>query len=203
MTLSLSKGETLSLTKTVPGLTKMLIGTGWDPQETDDPNAEEYDLDASAFMLTKDGKVRSNQDVIYYGMHEDKTKPLISACGSIYHHGDNRTGEGDGDDEKITIDFSKVPADVEKISIVVTIHEADKRKQNFGQVDNSFIRLVNEETGDEELRYDLNEDFSTQTAVIFAELYRYKGEWKVRAIAQGYTEKIPLGAMFTKFGVNK
>ncbi|WP_347902888.1 TerD family protein [Pseudomonas purpurea] len=176
MALTLQKGGNLSLSKTDPSLTKILVGLGWDPRATD---GAEFDLDASAFLLGANGKVRSDADFIFYNQ-------LKSADGSVEHTGDNRTGAGDGDDEVVKVDLSRVPADVDKIAFTVTIHDAEARKQNFGQVGNAFIRIVNEVTGAEIVRYDLAEDASVETAMIFAELYRNNGEWKFRAVGQGY-----------------
>ena len=176
MALTLQKGGNLSLSKTDPTLTNVLIGLGWDPRATD---GQDFDLDASAFLLGANGKVRSEADFIFYNQ-------LKSADGSVEHAGDNRTGAGDGDDEVVKVDLTRVPADVDKIVFVVTIHEADARKQNFGQVGGSFIRVVNEKSSAEVVRYDLAEDASTETAMVFAELYRNAGEWKFRAIGQGY-----------------
>ncbi|GFM83496.1 tellurium resistance protein TerD [Pseudomonas cichorii] len=176
MALTLQKGGNLSLSKTDPTLTNVLIGLGWDPRATD---GQEFDLDASAFLLGANGKVRSEADFIFYNQ-------LKSADGSVEHAGDNRTGAGDGDDEVVKVDLTRVPADVEKIVFVVTIHDADSRKQNFGQVGGSFIRVLNEKSSAEIVRYDLAEDASTETAMIFAELYRNNGEWKFRAVGQGY-----------------
>lgn len=189
MALTLSKGQNLSLTKEAPGLKKALVGLGWDPRATD---GQEFDLDASAFLLGANGKVRSDEDFIFYNQ---KT----SACLSVNHTGDNRTGEGEGDDEQIQVDLSMVPADVQRIAITVTIHDADQRRQSFGQVSNAFVRIVNEETGAEVVRYDLSEDASTETAMIFAELYRHNGEWKFKAIGQGYAGG--LKAMCDQYGI--
>lgn len=177
MALSLQKGGNLSLSKEAPGLTKILVGLGWDPRSTD---GTQFDLDASAFLLNASGKVRGDADFIFYNQ-------LKSPDGSVEHTGDNRDGAGDGDDEAIKIDLSRVPVDVEKIAFTVTIHDAVNRRQNFGQVGNSFIRIVNEANGSEIVRFDLAEDASTETAMIFAELYRHNREWKFRAIGQGYT----------------
>ena len=176
MALSLSKGGNLSLTKEAPGMTKVLVGLGWDARSTD---GQDFDLDASAFLLKADGKVRAETDFIFYNQ-------LKSVDGSVEHTGDNRTGEGDGDDEAIKVDLSKVPADIDRIAFTVTIHEAEARKQNFGQVRNAFIRIVNQDNNNEVARYDLAEDASTETAMIFAELYRNGTEWKFRAIGQGF-----------------
>ena len=176
MALTLSKGGNLSLSKTDPNLTKILVGLGWDPRATD---GAEFDLDASALLLGANGKVRSEADFVFYNQ-------LKSTDGSVEHTGDNRTGAGDGDDEVLKVDLSRVPADVDKVVFIVTIHDADARKQNFGQVGGSFIRVVNEVTGAEVVRYDLAEDASSQTAMVFAELYRNGAEWKFRAIGEGY-----------------
>lgn len=176
MALTLQKGGNVSLTKTDPSLTKIMVGLGWDPRATD---GTEFDLDASAFLLAANGKVRGDADFIFYNQ-------LTSRDGSIQHTGDNRTGVGEGDDEAIKVDLSQVSADIDKVAFVVTIHDAEARKQNFGQVANSFIRVVNEASGAEVVRYDLAEDASTETAMVFAELYRSDGEWKFRAVGQGY-----------------
>ena len=190
MALSLQKGGNLSLSKEAPGLTKILVGLGWDPRATD---GAEFDLDASAFLLGATGKISSEADFIFYNQ-------LKSADGSVEHTGDNRTGAGDGDDEVLKVDLSRVPADVDKIAFTVTIHDAEGRKQNFGQVSNSFIRIVNEANGSEIVRYDLAEDASTETAMIFAELYRNNGEWKFRAVGQGYAGG--LRAVANGYGMN-
>ncbi|MFW9081751.1 TerD family protein [Pseudomonas sp. P2757] len=190
MALTLQKGGNLSLTKTDPSLTKILVGLGWDPRATD---GAEFDLDASAFLVSASGKVRSDADFIFYNQ-------LKSADGSVEHTGDNRTGAGDGDDEVLKVDLSRVPADVEKVVFVVTIHDAEARKQSFGQVGGSFIRVVNEVSGAEVVRYDLAEDASTETAMMFAELYRNNGEWKFRAVGQGYAGG--LKAVANSFGLN-
>ncbi|WP_412528903.1 TerD family protein [Burkholderia lata] len=190
MALTLQKGGNLSLSKTDPSLTRILVGLGWDPRATD---GAEFDLDASAFLLGVNGKVRGEADFIFYNQ-------LRSQDGSVEHTGDNRTGAGDGDDEVIKVDLSRVPADIDKIAFTVTIHDAEARKQNFGQVSNSFIRVVNEISGAEVVRYDLAEDASTETAMIFAELYRSSGEWKFRAVGQGYAGG--LRALANGYGMN-
>ncbi len=190
MALSLQKGGNLSLSKTDPSLTKILVGLGWDPRATD---GTEFDLDASAFLLGAGGKVRGDADFIFYNQ-------LRSPEGAVEHTGDNRTGEGEGDDEVIKVDLSLVPSEVEKIAFTVTIHDAEAQRQNFGQVSNSFIRIVNELSGAEIVRYDLAEDASTETAMIFAELYRHNGEWKFRAVGQGYAGG--LRALANGFGMN-
>jgi tellurium resistance protein TerD len=190
MALSLQKGGNLSLSKTDPSLSRILVGLGWDPRATD---GTEFDLDASAFLLDANGKVRGDADFIFYNQ-------LKSPDGSVEHMGDNRTGAGEGDDEVVKVDLARVPAEIEKIAFTVTIHDADVRKQNFGQVSNSFIRIVNEVSGAEIVRYDLAEDASTETAMIFAELYRNNGEWKFRAVGQGYAGG--LRALANGFGMN-
>ncbi|MBN3779078.1 MULTISPECIES: TerD family protein [Burkholderia] len=190
MALTLQKGGNLSLSKTDPSLTRILVGLGWDPRATD---GTEFDLDASAFLLGANGKVRGEADFIFYNQ-------LRSQDGSVEHTGDNRTGAGDGDDEVLKVDLSRVPADIDKIAFTVTIHDAEARKQNFGQVSNSFIRVVNEISGAEVVRYDLAEDASTETAMIFAELYRSSGEWKFRAVGQGYAGG--LRALANGYGMN-
>lgn len=190
MALTLQKGGNLSLSKTDPTLTKILVGLGWDPRSTD---GQEFDLDASAFLLNATSKVRGEADFIFYNQ-------LKSADGSVEHTGDNRTGAGDGDDEVVKVDLSRVPADVDKVAFTVTIHDAEARKQSFGQVGNAFIRVVNETTGAEVVRYDLGEDYSTETAMIFAELYRNNGEWKFRAVGQGYAGG--LKALANNYGIS-
>ena len=190
MALSLQKGGNLSLSKEAPGLTNIVVGLGWDPRSTD---GTQFDLDASAFLLNASGKVRSDADFIFYNQ-------LKSLDGSVEHTGDNRDGAGDGDDEAIKVDLSRVPADVDKIAFTVTIHDAESRRQNFGQVSNSFIRIINEANSSEIVRYDLAEDASTETAMIFAELYRHSNEWKFRAVGQGYAGG--LRALANSYGMN-
>ncbi len=190
MGLSLEKGGNLSLTKTAPGLKKLVVGLGWDARSTD---GKEFDLDASAFLLDANGKVRGESDFIFY----NQTK---SPEGSVEHTGDNRTGEGDGDDESIKVDLSLIPAAIQKIAITVTIHEAAQRSQNFGQVSNAFIRVVNSENNEEIVRFDLAEDASTEAAMVFGELYRNGEEWKFRAVGQGFNGG--LNAMCAQFGIN-
>ena len=190
MALSLSKGGNISLSKTDPGLKKILVGLGWDERAT---SGAEFDLDASVFMVGENGKVRGDHDFIFYSQ-------LQSPDGSVVHTGDNRTGEGDGDDEAVKIDLDKVPADIQKLVVTVTIHDAESRKQNFGMVANAFIRVVNDETGTEVVRYDLGEDFAGETAVEFGEVYRHNDEWKFRAVGQGYNGG--LMAMCQRYGIN-
>ena len=191
MAVSLKKGQKVDLTKTNPGLKEVLIGLGWDTNKYD--GGSDFDLDAAAFLLKGDGKVTDDGDFVFYGN-------LKHASGSVEHLGDNLTGAGEGDDEEIVIDLSKVPENVEKIDFTVTIYEADERKQNFGQVENAFIRVINKASGEELIRYDLGEDFSIETAVVIGELYRNKGEWKFNAIGSGFSGG--LAALCKNFGVN-
>jgi tellurium resistance protein TerD len=190
MSISLSKGGNLSLSKEAPGLSKILVGLGWDTRSTD---GQAFDLDASAFLLGDGDKVRGDTDFIFYNQ-------LKSPEGSVEHTGDNTTGEGDGDDEVIKVDLDRVPTEIQKIAVAVTIHDAETRRQNFGMVTNAFVRIVNEANNGEITRYDLSEDASTETAMIFAELYRHGAEWKFRAVGQGYNGG--LGPLARNFGVN-
>ncbi|CUI02804.1 TerD family protein [Massilia sp. P8910] len=190
MAISLTKGGNVNLSKEAPGLTNMVIGLGWDARST---SGVEFDLDGTVFLLKADGKVRADTDMIFYNN-------LKSVDGSVTHSGDNRTGAGEGDDESITVDLSRVPADVEKISVCVTIHEAAARKQNFGMVSNAFVRCVNAANNSEIARFDLSEDSSTETAMIFGEVYRHAGDWKFRAVGQGFNGG--LGPLASSFGVN-
>lgn len=190
MSVSLSKGGNVSLSKSAPGLTELIVGLGWDARSTD---GSEFDLDGSAFLLTSTGKVRSDSDFIFYNN-------LISIDRSVEHTGDNRTGEGDGDDESIIVHLNKLPTNIDKIAITVTIHDAESRKQSFGQVSNAFIRCVNSTDGKEIARFDLTEDMSTETAMIFGEIYRHNGEWKFRAVGQGF--KGGLAALARNYGIN-
>lgn len=189
MAISLNKGGNLSLSKTDPNLVRILIGLGWDERSTD---GQAFDLDASAFLLTASGKVRGDHDFIFYNQ-------LKSLDGAVEHTGDNRSGQGDGDDESILVDLSKVAHEIDKIVITVTIHDAQIRRQNFGQVANAFIRVVNQDTGVEVVRFDLAEDYSTETAMVFGEVYRHNGEWKFRAVGQGYSGG--LAAMCAQYGI--
>jgi tellurium resistance protein TerD len=190
MSVSLAKGGNVSLSKEEPGLSRILIGLGWDVRATD---GVDFDLDASAFMLAAGDKVRGDADFIFYNN-------LRASDGSVEHTGDNRTGEGDGDDEAIKVSLSAVPADVQKVAVAVTIHDGEARNQNFGMVSNAFIRVVNDENGREIARYDLTEDSSVETALVFGEVYRHNGEWKFRAVGQGF--KGGLGPLATHFGVS-
>jgi tellurium resistance protein TerD len=171
MAVSLAKGGNVSLSKQSPGLTSVHVGLGWDLRQTD---GEPFDLDASVFLLNAAGKVRNERDFVFY--HN-----LTSACGCVVHQGDNRTGEGEGDDEVIVMDLAKISADVQKIVVTVSIDEANKRKQNFGLVNSAFIRVVNTVSGSELARFDLSEDASVATAMLFGEIYRHGAEWKFRA----------------------
>lgn len=190
MAISLSKGGNVNLSKEAPGLNKILVGLGWDARATD---GTDFDLDASAFLLKADGKVRSDADFCFYN-----NKSV--ANGAVEHMGDNKTGAGDGDDEVVNVELSKVPADVEKIVFAVTIHDAESRKQNFGQVAHAYIRIVNAEGSAEIARYDLSEDASTETAMIFGELYRAGTDWKFRAVGQGFAGG--LAPLARNFGVD-
>ena len=190
MGISLSKGGNVSLSKTDPSLKNVLVGLGWDARPTD---GADFDLDASAFMVKDDGKVRSDSDFIFYNQ-------MKSTCGSIEHTGDNRTGAGDGDDEAIIVLLDKIPTDVQRVVFCVTIHEADLRKQNFGQVSHAFVRVVNKDSNNEVARYDLSEDASIETAMIFGEIYRHSGEWKFKAVGQGYAGG--LAALAKQYGID-
>ena len=191
MAVSLRKGQKVDLTKGNPSLKKILIGLGWDTNKYD--GGFDFDLDAAAFLLGANGKVNSDDDFIFYNN-------LKHISGSVEHMGDNLTGEGEGDDEEIKIDLEKVPADVEKIDFTVTIYDAEKRRQTFGQVSNAYIRVVDDVTQQELIRYDLGEDFSVETAVVVGELYRNKGEWKFNAIGSGWSGG--LAALGKNYGVN-
>lgn len=191
MAVSLSKGQKVDLTKTNPGLEKIVVGLGWDTNKYDGGN--DFDLDSAAFLTNATGKVASDGDFVFYNN-------LMHASQSVQHLGDNLTGEGEGDDEQLKIDLSKVPSDVEKISFTVTIHEADTRGQNFGQISNAFIRVLNEATNEELIRYDLSEDYSIETSVVIGELYKHNGEWKFAAIGAGFEGG--LAALCGNFGIN-
>lgn len=176
MAISLQKGQKVDLTKGNAGLKKLTVGLGWDTNKYD--GGSDFDLDSAAFLLTDSGKVGSEKDFVFYGnkVHESK---------SVTHLGDNLTGAGDGDDEQLTVELDKVPSNIQKISFTVTIHEAESRKQNFGQVSNSFIRIL-DDNGQELVRYDLGEDFSIETAIVVAEIYRNGSEWKFSALGSGF-----------------
>lgn len=190
MAVSLVKGGNVSLTKEAPSMNVALVGTGWDARVTD---GQAFDLDASVFLVGENGKVLSDSHFVFYN---NTTSP----DGAVQHQGDNRTGEGDGDDEQVKIDLTKVAADVKKLVFAVTIHEAESRKQNFGMVSNSFMRVVNNDNGSEIARFDLSEDASTETAMIFGELYRHGAEWKFKAVGQGFAGGT--AALATQHGIN-
>lgn len=190
MAVSLTKGQKVDLTKDNPGLSKIIVGLGWDTNKYD--GGADFDLDAAAFLLNAEGKVTSDGDFVFY-------RNLKHTSGAVEHLGDNLTGEGDGDDEQIKINLKDVPAAIEKIDLTVTIYEADTLNQNFGQVSNAYIRIVEESTGRELIRYDLGEDFSVETAVVVGEFYRYKGEWKFNAIGGGF--RGGLEALCNNYGV--
>ena len=189
MTVTLSKGGNVSLSKECPGLKAVVCGLGWDANPLD---GQDFDLDASAFLLKEDGKVRTDADFIFYNN-------LKSKDGTVEHTGDNLTGDGDGDDESIKINLEAMPSDVQRIAITVTIHEATTRRQNFGLVRNAFIRILNSNDNNEIARFDLSEDFGTETSMIFGEIYRHSDEWKFKAIGQGYIGD--LGSLARNFGV--
>lgn len=191
MPVSLKKGQKVSLTKGNPGLSKVVVGLGWDVNQFDTGGA--FDLDGAAFLVTENGKVSRGEDFVFYGN-------LTHPSGSVQHMGDNLTGEGEGDDEQIKVNLSAVPANIAKIVFTVTIYDAETRRQNFGQVSNAFIRIYNEDTGEEMLRYDLGEDFSIETAAVFGELYKNGNEWKFNAIGSGYQGG--LAALCASFGVD-
>ena len=190
MAISLQKGGSVNLSKEAPGMKKMLVGLGWSLRATD---GDAFDLDGSAFLLGAGDKVRSDADFVFYNQNK-------SSDGSVVHSGDNRTGEGEGDDETITVELDKVPADVEKIAVCVTIHDAEARRQNFGMVSRAYVRCVDAITNAEVARYDLSEDASVEAAMVFGEIYRHNGEWKFKAMGQGFQGG--LGPMAKNFGVN-
>ena len=190
MGVSLSKGGNVSLTKEAPNLTAVIVGLGWDARTT---TGSDFDLDASALLTNAEGKVGNDQNFVFFNN-------LKSPDGSVEHLGDNLTGEGEGDDEVIKVNLAGVPADVEKIVFPVSIYEAESRQQSFGQVRNAFIRIVNQADNNELARYDLTEDASTETAMVFGELYRHGAEWKFRAVGQGYASG--LRGIAQDFGVN-
>ena len=189
--ISLFKGQKVDLTKNNPGLSKIIVGLGWDVNKYDGGSA--FDLDTAAFMLGSNGKVRADSDFVFYNN-------LKHSSGAVQHMGDNLTGIGEGDDEQIKVELSKVPSGIDKIAFTATIHEAEERKQNFGQVSNAYIRIIDEAKNAELIRYDLGEDFSIETAVVVGELYRHGSEWKFNAIGSGF--KGGLRALCQNFGVN-
>lgn len=177
MPINLSKGQKVDLTKGNPGLKHLMVGLGWDVNTFD--SGADFDLDAAAFLLNSSGKCPTEKEFVFYSNLEHPS-------GAVKHMGDNLTGEGEGDDEQIQVDLTKIPENVEKIAFTVTIYDADVRRQNFGQVSNAFIRIVDESNNTELIRYDLGEDFSIETAVVVGELYRHNGEWKFNAIGSGF-----------------
>lgn len=191
MGISLIKGQKIDLTKSNPGLKKIIIGLGWDTNKYS--GGADFDLDASAFLLGTDGKAHNDVDFVFYNNLKGRNDCVI-------HTGDNRTGVGEGDDEQIVLDFPKVPEDVARIGITVTIHDAQVRAQNFGQVSNAYVRVLNEETGAEILRYDLAEDFSIETAIVVCEIYKHGTEWKFSAIGSGFSGG--LSALCQNYGLN-
>lgn len=191
MAINLSKGQKVDLTKSNPGLSKVIVGLGWDTNKYD--GGQDFDLDSSVFLLDANGKAASEADFIFY----NNTK---GAGGAVEHTGDNRTGEGEGDDEQVKVDLSAIPSSIEKVSFAITIHDGEARSQNFGQVNNSYVRIVNESTNEELIRYDLGEDFSIETAIVVGELYRHGAEWKFNAIGSGYQGG--LGSLVKDFGLD-
>ena len=190
MAVSLSKGGNVSLTKEAPGLTDVVVGLGWDPRVTD---GQEFDLDASVFIVGENGKVLNDGSFVFYN---NKTSP----DGNVVHQGDNRSGAGEGDDEQVNVNLAGFAPETKRLVFAVTIHEADSRKQSFGQVSNAYMRVVNKADGKELARFDLSEDASTETAMIFGELYSHNGEWKFKAIGQGFAGG--LGPLAKDYGVN-
>lgn len=191
MAISLVKGQKIDLTKTNPGLKKVIIGLGWDTNKYS--GGADFDLDASAFIIGSNGKCGHDEDFIFYNNLKGRNECVI-------HTGDNRTGDGDGDDEQLIVDFPKMPADVAKIGFTVTIHDAIARGQNFGQVSNAYIRVLNEENGQEVLRYDLAEDFSVETAIVVCEIYKHENEWKFSAVGSGFAGG--LNSLCTNYGLS-
>lgn len=190
MAINLTKGQKVNLTKETPGLKNVMVGLGWDVNAYD--SGAEYDLDAAVFMTGADGKCPSDSDFIFYGN-------TTHTSASVQHLRDNRTGAGDGDDEVIKVALDRIPNNIQKLAFTVTIYEAEMRKQNFGQISNAYIRVVDERTGQEIVRYDLGEDFSIETAIVVGELYRNNGEWKFNAIGSGYHGG--LAALCQSFGI--
>ncbi|WP_203338888.1 TerD family protein [Planococcus beijingensis] len=191
MAINLSKGQKVDLTKSNPGLSKVIVGLGWDTNKYD--GGQDFDLDSSVFLLNSEGKTASEADFIFYNN-------TIGAGGAVEHTGDNKTGEGEGDDEQVNVNLSAIPASIEKATFTITIHDAETRGQNFGQVSNSYVRIINGDTNEELIRYDLGEDFSIETAVVVGELYRHGGEWKFNAIGSGYQGG--LESLVKDFGLN-
>ena len=191
MAVNLMKGQKVELTKTNPGLQKIVVGLGWDVNQFDSGSA--FDLDAAVFLTDASGKVTCDKDFVFYGNLEHPSH-------SVKHLGDNLTGEGDGDDEQVQVNLATIPQSIQKVAFSVTIYDAEVRVQNFGQVSNAFIRIVDEMTNTEILRYDLGEDFSIETAVVVGELYRHNGEWKFNAIGSGFQGG--LAALCANYGID-
>lgn len=191
MAITLSKGQKVSLTKGNPGLKHIVVGLGWDTNKYD--GGFDFDLDSAAFLLDENGKVNADTDFIFYNN-------LKHSSGAVEHLGDNLTGEGDGDDEQVKVDLSLVPQNISKIAFTVTIHEALERRQNFGQVSNSYVRVIDEDTNQELLNYELGEDFSIETAIVVCEIYRHNGEWKFSAVGSGFEGG--LEALCRSYGLN-
>jgi tellurium resistance protein TerD len=189
--ISLAKGQKVDLTKTNPGLSKIIVGLGWDVNKYD--GGHQFDLDSVAFLLNSEGKATGEKDFIFYGNKQD-------AAGSVMHSGDNRTGDGEGDDETLAIDLSKIPSAIEKIAVCINIHEAAERSQNFGQVSNAYVRVINEDNGEELLKFDLGEDYSIETGIVTCEIYRHSGEWKFNAIGSGFQGG--LAALCANYGLD-
>lgn len=191
MPINLAKGQKINLTKGNPGLKKIMVGLGWDVNAFD--SGADFDLDASAFLVGSNGKCISDKDFIFYGN-------LKHISGAVKHMGDNLTGEGEGDDEQIEVDLSLIPTEIEKVAFTVTIYDAESRRQNFGQVSNSYCRIVDENTGEELVHFDLGEDFSIETAIVVGEIYKNNGEWKFNAIGSGFQGG--LAALCSHYGID-
>jgi tellurium resistance protein TerD len=191
MAINLSKGQKVDLTKSNPGLSNVIVGLGWDTNKYD--GGQDFDLDSSIFLLNANGKCASEKDFIFYNN-------TVGAGGAVEHTGDNKTGEGEGDDEQVKVSLSTVPSSIERVTFAITIHDAEARGQNFGQVSNSYVRIINGDTNEELIRYDLGEDFSIETAIVVGELYRHNNEWKFNAIGSGYQGG--LGSLVRDFGLD-
>ena len=191
MPINLSKGQKVSLTKENPSLSRIMVGLGWDVNEFD--SGADFDLDASAFLLGANGKCPTEKEFVFYGN-------LAHPSGAVVHQGDNLTGAGEGDDEQIEVDLRQLPSNIERVAFTVTIYDSDRRRQNFGQVSNAFIRIVDETTGSEIIHYDLGEAFSIETAVVVGEIYKHNGDWKFNAIGSGFQGG--LAALCAHYGID-
>lgn len=191
MGITLTKGQKVDLTKGNPGIKKLIIGLGWDLNKYD--GGFDFDLDTAAFLVGDNGRVTSDLDFVFYNN-------LRHTSGAVEHLGDNRTGQGDGDDEQIMVDISKIPANISRVAFTVTIHDAQERRQNFGQVSNSYIRVINPENNEEMVKYELGEDFSIETAIVVGEIYKHNGEWKFNATGSGFEGG--LESLCRNFGIN-